>query len=160
MSAILAGQTLATGFKTGQKLSSDVFSFDFIALITKLVVFFGVAYVVTKTFEAIIFGEGVVKGLLGFFGVNLPSTMPENVISFFTDGFKGIKFWDIVKTIAIILVLLEWFNWMNTQKALKIEPSPVTQGVFLMIITGLTLITVPELFTRLKELRAMNQVAT
>ncbi len=52
---------------------------------------------------------------------------------------------------------MEWNNWNQTQKALRINPSPMTQGVFFVIISALILITVPELFQRFKELRAMNQ---
>ncbi len=159
MSAILAGQTLATGFKTGQKLSTDTFSFDFPGLITKLIVFYLVAYAIAKVFEAIIFGNNVLKSILSLVGLNLPNTMPESVVNFFTDGFKGVKYWDIVKVLSILLVIMEWNNWNNTQKALKISPSPMTQGVFAVLITGLALITVPELVQRLRELKAM-QVTT
>ena len=159
MSAILAGQTLATGFKTGQKVSSDVFSYDFVGLITKLVVFFLAAYIITKIFEAIIFTDTTVRSILATIGINLPTTFPEEIVNFFKDGFHGVKFWDIVKVLSILLVIMEWNNWQNTQKALKINPSPMTQGVFAIIIAGLTLVTIPELFLRLKELRVMNQVA-
>ena len=163
MSAILAGQVAQVAgqtFKTGQKLSSDTFSYDFPGLIVKLVVFFGVAFVIAKVFEFILFGNAAVKFFLDLVGLKAPATMPEVVVNFFSDGFKGVKFWDIVKVLSILLVIMEWNNWQNTQKALKINPSPMTQGVFAVLITGLALITVPELFQRLKELKAMNQVAT
>ena len=160
MSAILAGQTLATGFKTGQKLSTDAFSFDFPGLVTKLTVFFVVAYVITKVFESIINIDSTLRFILKTAGINFPDVFPENIVNFFRDGIRGVKFWDIVKLLAILLVIMEWNNWMQTQKALKITPSPMTQGVFLVLNTGLILITVPELFQRLKELKTMNQVAT
>ncbi len=160
MSAILAGQTLATGFKTGQKLSSDAFSYDFPGLVSKLVVFFIAAYVITKVFESIINIDSTLRFILKTAGINFPETFPIEIVDFFRDGFKGVKFWDIVKVLSILLVIMEWNNWNNTQKALKISPSPMTQGVFAVIITGLVLVTVPELFQRLKELRVMNQVAT
>ncbi len=156
MSAILAGQVVQSGFKTTQKLSSDTFSFDFPSLITKLIVFYLVAYAIAKVFEAIIFGNNVLKSILSLVGLNLPNTMPEAVVNFFTDGFKGVKYWDIVKVLSILLVIMEWNNWQQTQKALKINPSPMTQGVFAVLIAGLTLITVPELVQRLRELKAMQ----
>ncbi len=159
MSAILAGQTIGAGLKTGQKISTDVFSYDFVALTTKLVIFFLAAYIITKVFESIINLDSTLRAILLLAGINFPVLFPENIINFFRDGIKGFRFWDIVKLVAILLVVMEWANWNQTQKALKIEPSPMTQGVFAVIITGLTLITVPELFQRLKELRTMNQVA-
>ena len=160
MSAIIAGQALGVarkGFQASQKLSSDAFTFDFPALIVKLTVFYLVAYAVNKIFEAIIFGQNTLFGIARLFGVNLPSTLPEPIVNFFQEGFKGVKYWDIVKVISILLVVMEWNNWNQTQKALRINPSPMTQGVFFVIISALILITVPELFQRFKELRAMNQ---
>ncbi len=159
MSAILADQGFKiarSGFKASQKLSSDAFTFDFPGLITKLIVFYLVAYAIAKVFEAIIFGNNVLKSILSLVGLNLPNTMPEAVVNFFTDGFKGVKYWDIVKVLSILLVIMEWNNWNNTQKALGIAPSPMTQGVFAVLITGLILITVPELVQRLRELKAMQ----
>ncbi len=160
MSAIIAGQALDVAgkvFKSGQKLSSDAFTFDFPALIVKLTVFYLIAYAVNKIFEAIIFGQNTLFGIAKLFGVNLPSTLPEPLVNFFQEGFKGVKYWDIVKVISILLVVMEWNNWNQTQKALRIQPSPMTQGVFFVIISALVLITIPELFQRFKELRAMNQ---
>ena len=160
MSAIIAGQVAGIarqGFKASQKLSSDAFTFDFPSLIVKLTVFYLVAYAVNKIFEAIIFGQNTLFGIAKLFGVNLPSTLPEPLVNFFQEGFKGVKYWDIVKVISILLVVMEWNNWNQTQKALRINPSPMTQGVFFVIISALILITVPELFQRFKELRAMNQ---
>ncbi len=160
MSAIIAGQALGVarqGFKASQKLSSDAFTFDFPALIVKLTVFYLIAYAVSKIFEAIIFGQNTLFGIAKLFGVNLPTTLPEPLVNFFQEGIKGIKYWDIVKVISILLVVMEWNNWNQTQKALRINPSPMTTGVFFVIISGLVLITVPELFQRFKEMRAMSQ---
>ncbi len=163
MSAIIAGQVARAGFEVGrqgfkasQKLSSDAFTFDFPALIVKLTVFYLIAYAVSKIFEAIIFGQNTLFAFARLFGVNLPSTLPEPLVNFFQEGIKGVKYWDIVKVISILLVVMEWNNWNQTQKALRINPSPMTQGVFFVIISALILITVPELFQRFKELRAMN----
>ena len=161
MSAIIAGQALGVarqGFKASQKLSSDAFTFDFPSLIVKLTVFYMVAYAVNKIFEAIIFGQNTLFGIAKLFGINLPATLPEPLVNFFQEGIKGVRYWDIVKVISILLVVMEWNNWNQTQKALKINPSPMTQGVFFVIISALILITVPELFQRFKELRAMNTI--
>ncbi len=152
--ALAAGRT---GLKSGQKISSDVFSYDFVGLTTKLVIFFGAAYVITKVFESIINFDSTLRAILLLVGIKFPDVFPSQIVSFFREGIRGVKFWDIVKVLSILLVIMEWNNWNNTQKALGINPSPMTQGVFAVIVTGLVLITIPELFTRLKEMRIINQ---
>ena len=155
--AIIAGQTIRQGFKTTSKISTDAFSYDFPNLIVKLTVFYLISYAIAKIFEAIIFGQNTLFNIAKLFGVNLPSTLPEPIVNFFQEGVKGVRYWDIVKVLSILLVVMEWNNWQQTQKALRINPSPMTQGVFFVIISGLILITVPEIFQRFKEIRAMTQ---
>ncbi len=67
------------------------------------------------------------------------------------DGFKGIKYWDVIKIVAIILVVLEWHS-LSQRRTL----TPTTQGLFLVIASGLALFTIPELFQRLKEMQILS----
>ena len=134
------------------------FQFDFPGLIIKLVVFFLVSYAISKIFEGIIFGNKVINSLAKLIGINFPETLPEPLVNFFKDGINGFQYWDFIKAIATILVLVEWWSWYNTEKAKGIQaPSALTQGVFFVIVLGLSLITFPELFQRLKEIRTMSQ---
>ena len=138
--------------------SQQRFNFDFPNLIVKLVVFFLVSYAIAKIFEGIIFGNKVVNSLALLIGINLPTTLPEPIVNFFKDGINGFQYWDFIKAIATLLVLAEWWTWYNTEKARGINnPSAVTNGVFFVIVLGLSLITFPELFQRIKEIRAMSQ---
>ena len=124
-----------------------------------IVVFFIVSYIIAKVFECIIFGNNVFIALAKLVGINVPDTLPENLVNFWKDGINGFRYWDIVKALATLLVLAEWFQWYNTEKAKdpKNIPSPLTNGVFFVIVSGLALITFPELFQRLKEIRTMTQ---
>ena len=93
------------------KKAEQSLKFDFVALGTKLVVFFIVSYIIAKVFEGIIFGNNVFIALAKLVGVNVPDTLPENLVNFWKDGINGFRYWDIVKALANLLVLAEWFQW-------------------------------------------------
>ena len=167
VSAILVKEGLEAGFagakslkKGGSQLSIDAFKYDFINLAMKIIFFFIIAYAINKIFEAIISAQGFLISFVAFFGLHLPANIPEPVRNFFLDGFKigdhQIKFWDIIKVVATLLVIVEAMNYMSTQKALGFKPNAFTLAVFGVIITGLALITFPEIISRVQEIRAMN----
>ncbi len=147
--------------KGSQQLSIDAFKYDFINLGMKIIFFFTIAYGIQKLFEAIISAQGFVISFVAFFGLHLPANIPEPVRKFFLEGIsignQRIQFWDIIKVVATLLVILEAMNYMNTQKALGFKPNGFTLAVFGVIITGLALITFPEIISRVQEIRAMNQ---
>ena len=159
----MAAQTILVAAKVGAKakekageISTDVFKYDFVNLIVKLVIFFVFSYVIAKIFEAIIFGQGLVVSFVALFGLKLPQSLPEPIVSFFQEGIKGFRYWDFIKVLAILLVIMEAANWHEQQKRLGIKPSPLTLGVFAVLIGGLSLITIPELIQRSKEIRSMS----
>jgi len=161
VTAQLAGITqkvVREGIKQGGLQSTEIFRFDFVNLILKLFIFFSVAWLINKIFEAIIFGENTLKTIAGLIGINLPNTLPENIVNFFQNGIQGFRYWDFIKIIATLLVIMEWFSWYEAEKAINKTPSAFTHGVFGVIVLGLTFISVPELFQRLKEIKAMNTV--
>jgi len=163
MSQLVAGAVLSGGVKAGkagQKFLHDELGYDFIGLGTKIVFFFVVAYFINKVFEAIIFGGNVLASFMALFGVKAPSSLPEQLIKFFTDGIGGFRFWDIVKVLATLLVIMEAFNYIENQKLKGLKPSPLTLGVFSVIIIGLGLITVPEIIQRLKEKQILEGFST
>ena len=157
----IAGQIGRQTAKETSKFSVEQFTFDFPGLFIKLFVFFVVAYTINKVMEAIIAGENFLFQILSFFGIATPPTLPEAIVNFWTTGFQTgsitIKFWDIVKALALILVVYEWYNWYNAEKAKVKTPSPMTHGVFALIVSSLGLITFPEIWQRLKEIRTLNQ---
>ena len=154
---ILVAQSVAKKAKEkGSEISIDLFKYDFVNLITKLVIFFVFSYIVAKIFEGIIFGQGLIISFVALFGLKLPQSLPEPIVSFFQEGIKGFRYWDFIKVLAIFLVIMELTNWFEQQKRLGIKPSPMTLGVFTVLIGGMTLITFPELIQRVKEIRSMS----
>jgi len=155
MSAIIAGQVARSALAVAKEgrlaLKQETDDFDFAGLIIKLFLFFTVAFVINKIFEAIIFGQNLLFQLFNLFGVNTPNQLPEAVVKFMQEGFHGIKYWDLVKIVAIILVVLEWYS-LSQRRTL----TPTTQGLFLVIGSGLALFTIPELFQRLKEMQILS----
>lgn len=151
LGAQVATAVLKKGSKETQELSLEYFKFDFAGLILKIAIFFTFAYIINKIFEAIILGGTVLNAFTGLLGIKLPSSLPQPVIDFFTVGFRGFKFWDIVKILATLLVIVEAFQYIEAQKIAGAKPSPFTLGVFGILVTGLSLITFPELVQKIKE---------
>ena len=142
-----------TGIQTGKQVSKEIFGYDFVGLILKLVVFYGVALIIAKVMEAIIFARGAFVILANTLGYNIPNAdqLPQSFKDLFGEqGVKGFKFWDIIKIVSILLVTAEFMRYVNTNKALGAKSSPMTIGIFTLIIVALGLTTVPELIKRVK----------
>ena len=143
----------STGLQAGKQVSKEIFGYDFVGLIVKLVVFYGVALVIAKVMEAIIFARGAFVILANTLGYNIPSAdqLPQSLKDLFGEqGVKGFKFWDIIKIVSILLVVAEFMRYVNTNKALGAKSSPMTIGIFTLIIVALGLTTIPELIQRVK----------
>ena len=101
----LSQQVARKVIKEGGIQSTEIFKFDFVNLILKIIIFFTAAYILNKIFEAIIFGQNTIVTLAGLFGVNLPKSMQEPIVNFFQEGINGFRFWDVVKLLAITFVI-------------------------------------------------------
>lgn len=146
---LIASQALGTG----KQISKEIFGYDFVGLMLKLFIFYAVAFIISKFFEAIILGQGAMITFLNLFGLKIPTSdiIPDFIKGLFSNtGVKGFKFWDIVKIISILLVTAEFFQYMNSQKNSGGKSSPMTMGLFTLIIIGLGLTTIPELIKRFK----------
>ena len=143
----------STGIQAGKQVSKEIFGYDFVGLILKLVVFYGVSFIISKVMEAIIFSRGAFVILANTLGFNIPNVdqFPQSLKDLFGEtGIKGFKFWDIIKIVSILLVTAEFMRYVNTNKALGAKSSPMTIGIFTLIIVALGLTTVPELIQRVK----------
>ncbi len=133
--------------------SKEIFGFDFVNLGLKLLVYFTVALIFAKVMEAIVFARGsfvLIANLLGF-SIPTEDKLPQSIKDLFNGGIKGFKFWDIVKIIALLLVITEMIMYINQNRRAGSNPSPMTLGVFTLIIVSLGITTVPELVKRLKN---------
>ncbi len=135
-----------------KEISKEIFGFDFINLALKLVVYFAIALIFAKVMEAIVFARGTFVVLANLLGFSIPTSdqVPQSLKDLFDGGIKGFKFWDIIKIIAILLVITEFMIYINQNKKVGSTPSPMTIGIFILIISVLAISTIPELFNRLK----------
>lgn len=156
---LVAGAAVAgAASKEGSKLSKEIFGYDFVALITKIVVFNLIAYVFAKFMEAVIIGtnftNSFVIGAARLFGVAIPSktTLPPVLVELFETGYgeHKIKYWDFVKALTTALIVFEAIQYYKANKNLGGSISPFTIGIFTLLISAMTLVTVPEIMQRLK----------
>ena len=147
-----ASAVATTGIQAGKQVSKEIFGYDFVGLIIKLFVFYAVAFVFSKFMEGVIYARGAFVIIANTLGFNIPTSeqLPQSLKDLFGEGVKGFKFWDIIKIVSILLVTAEFFRYVNTNKALGAKSSPMTIGIFTLIILALGLTTVPELIKRVK----------
>ena len=144
------------GLKASREYSVSVLGYDFIGLISRLAIFFLTGFLINSYFQATIQGGIWLNSLAGFFGLNFPTTLPEWVTKLFTTGFHNITFWQIVQTIAVLIVVVEYMQYDRTLKEKQEKPNVTTTAVFAMISLGLSLITFPQIIQKVKEMRIIN----
>ena len=164
----IAAAPLAARFAAGaagatalRQASRQPFEYDFAGLVVKLIIFYSIAYVTAKVFEAIIFGNVFLNTLLGLGGIHVPNTLPEPLRKLFAEGYDvggiNLKWWDFIKILSILLVTFEAFRYDQNNKTAGKQNSPLALGIFTVIIAGLSLITFPELIQMAKEMRMVIQ---
>lgn len=141
------------GISQSKQMSKEMFGYDFVGLLIKLFIFYAVAFVFAKFMEGVIFTRGAFVIIANTLGFSIPNSeqLPQSLKDLFGEtGVGGFKFWDIIKIISILLVTAEFFRYVNTQKNLGGKSSPMTVGIFSLIIMALGITTVPELIKRFK----------
>ena len=75
-----------TAVKSGQVLQEQ-FGYNFIDLITKLVLFYVISFLIAKYMEAVIYFQGGLSTIAGFFGIKLVQAdqLPNQWVSLFVD---------------------------------------------------------------------------
>ena len=144
----------STAFQIGRDKAKESYGYDFVGLLVKLFVFYTIAFVFAKFMEGVIYARGAFTIIANTLGFNIPSSeqLPQSLKDLFGEqGVKGFKFWDIIKIISILLVTAEFFSYLNSVKTDPTKKSsPMTIGLFTLIILALGLTTVSELMQRVK----------
>jgi len=153
---LLVEEGVKRGLKASREYSVSVLGYDFIGLISRLAIFFLTGFLINSYFQATIQGNIWLNSLAGFFGLNFPTTLPEWVTKLFTTGFHNITFWQIVQTIAVLIVVMEYMQYDRMLKQTNEKPNVTTSAVFAMIGLGLSLITFPQIIQKVKEMRILN----
>jgi len=148
-----AGIIAKQGIKKSKEISIEMFGYDFTGLVIKLAVFFLVAFVISKIMEGIILARGVFVTITALLGWNIPKSeqIPDSLKSLFADGYQGFKFWDIIKIISILLVVSEYMRYKKSEENIGGSVSPMTSGIFILIVAGLGVVTIPELLKKFKS---------
>lgn len=161
--AAQAAQAAAIGVKSAQNLSIEFVGYDFVGLLVKIVFFQLAALLIAKYFEILKGGQTVFLSILKFFGFNVPVPIGNSwqmVLDFYTVGWNGIKYWDVIKLLTILIIAIELNSYMKAQKRLGGEPSPATVATFILIIGFFLIITLPEMIQRIKDANAMMTSST
>ena len=153
---LLVEEGMKRGLKASREYSVSVLGYDFIGLISRLVIFFLTGFLINSYFQATIQGGIWLNSLAGFFGLNFPTTLPEWTTKLFTTGFHNITFWQIVQVIAVLIVVVEYMQYDRMLKQTDQKPNVTTTAVFAMIGLGLSLITFPQIIQKVKEMRIIN----
>jgi tellurite resistance protein TehA-like permease len=154
---LLLEEGVKRGLKASREYSVSVLGYDFIGLISRLAIFFITGFLINAYFQASIQGGIWLNSLAGFFGVSFPTTLPEWTVKLFTTGVYNITFWQIVQTIAVLIVVVEYMQYDRMLKENNNHPNTTTTAVFAMIGLGLSLITFPQIVQKFKEMRILSK---
>ena len=155
---LLLEEGVKRGLKASREYSVSVLGYDFIGLISRLAIFFLTGFLINSYFRATIQGGIWLNSLAGFFGLKFPATLPDWTVKLFTTGYHNITFWQIVQTIAVLIVVVEYMQYDRMLKQNNEKPNVTTMAVFAMIGLGLSLITFPQIIQKIQEMRIVNNV--
>lgn len=208
--------------KTTREQSVAILGYDFLGLISRLSMFFIIAFIINSYFVASIKGGIWLNSAANIFGFHFPQTLPQWLVELFTVGigskgiavsrtptaegqfnppdwdkkfevggeFAGMRyfdygstehrkatgtesrllegvgititFWQIVQTIAVLLVIVEAMQYTKGLKEKTLEhpngqrPNVTTIAVFSLLGLGLSLVTFPQIIQRVQELRIIK----
>ena len=148
--ALLAKQ----GAKQASKISAQYLGFDFIPLMTSLLIFYSVAFGFAKYMEGVQFATGGIRAIAGVLGYNMPSTeeLPNTWTQLFSEtGVKGFKFWDIINIVAILIIIATAFNFQKTTEATGNKVQPITWAIFTMLVSFIVITGVSKLVMKLQQ---------
>ncbi len=155
---VAVGPAIAVGIKGGkvaQATLRELAGYDFVGLVTRLVIFYLLALIIAKIFELMIFAQAGVRSVSNVFGIPLPSHVPDIIRKLFDEGYQvgtiRIKWWDLIKIMSVLLVTYEMILFMQNKKAMGQKASPTTIGIFVLIISGLTVISFADIYQIYKE---------
>jgi len=154
--AATASQFGRKGLKQTRELSVSITGYDFVGLASRLIVFFLVAYGINLYFKATIAGGTFLNAA----GLNFPATTPEWLRKLFEEGYQGVTYWNIIQTIAILLVVMEALQYDRKLKESDKKANATTLGLFALIVLGLALVTFPQMIQKIQEFQLMVKRTT
>lgn len=154
--ALVGAQYAPQALQTAKNISMEALGYDFVGLVAKIGLYYIAALLFSKYLELVAGGATLLRNFLALLGFQVPLFVPQPILDFWQNGYMGIKFWDVVKTISLALVFWEYSNYRRAQQQLGREPSPMTEGIFWLLMGFIAMITFPELIQRLRDVVAMT----
>lgn len=158
--AAMAIKLGSKGIDKAKNTSIELYGYDFVGLMMKIVVYFIVAYFVEKyiwwTQQKPV--NQLLSGIFSAIGGLPLFALTPTILKYFdsSEVNRGIKFWDIVKAGAVGLVAWEAYNYYKTQENLGGKVSPMTIGVFGLILSLLGFVAIPDILKKLQEKQILN----
>jgi len=154
MAIIPASMLAQQGTKQARKASTQYLGFDFIPLISSLLVFYSIAFVIAKFMQASQLATGGFSALANLFGFSVPSQneMPNVWTKLFSEtGYQGFKFWDIINVLSVLIIIATAINFQNTTEANGNKVQPITWAIFSLLAGFIILTGVSKLVVKLQE---------
>ena len=149
-SALIARQSA----KEASKISKKSLGFDFIPLLTSLVLYYVIAFAFAKFMEASKFATGGFISIANFLGANIPSTeeLPSQWNRLFDEtGYNGVKFWDIINVVALLIIIATALNFQKNTEASGNQVQLITWAIFAMLGGFIIVTGVSKLVMKLQE---------
>ena len=149
-SALIARQSA----KEASKISKKSLGFDFIPLLTSLILYYVIAFAFAKFMEASKFATGGIVAIANFLGFNVPSSeeLPNQWNRLFDEtGYNGVKFWDIINVVALLIVIATALNFQKNTEASGNQVQLITWAIFAMIGGFIVVTGVSKLVMKLQE---------
>jgi len=145
-------EILESAHGTLSQKSVQILGYNFVNLFVQLFIYFALAFAFAKIMEGIIFFRGGFVIIANLLGIKIPNKeqFPQSLRDLFDGGISGFKFWDVVKVVAVIIVIAEFVVYLQIREESGKKVSPITIAVFLMIGLFLTLTSIPALLQRIK----------
>jgi len=133
------------------KVSVELFQYDFVNLTIKILAFFLIAIAIDKLHFLGTAAGGAANTIASLFGYNIGAVSTNTFFTkLFGEGYFGLKYWDFVKILAIVLVFIEFMRYYQNEKTNGGSPSPFTIAIFTGIILLLSAFTIPEIISKLR----------
>jgi hypothetical protein len=149
-SALIARQSA----KEASKISKKSLGFDFIPLLTSLILYYVIAFAFAKFMEASKFATGGFISIANFLGANIPSTeeLPSQWNRLFDEtGYNGVKFWDIINVVALLIIIATALNFQKNTEASGNQVQLITWAIFAMLGGFIIVTGISKLVMKLQE---------
>ena len=150
----LAGLVATKVAKEASKISKVSLGFDFIPLISGIVIFYTIAFVFAKFMEASKYATGGFIFFANQLGFNVPpqQELPNSLNRLFDEGgLNGVKFWDLINVIAMVIIIATAFQFYSNTKAQGGQVQPITWAIFGILVSFIIVTGMSKLVTRIQQ---------